>query len=243
MLNFSSPVCSKPLFTVTPRLILSALRTVFITLVVGWVACLSQMAQAASLDDLWLYVKNDQANNVSELFVQQKLDPNAVNVIGTPLLMQAVRDGSWKVYDLVLSQPNVDINKTNGYLETPMMYLSIVGDLPRIQQLRTKGAELNTYGWTALHYASVKGHTEVVKYLLQEGAMPNAPSPNGTTALMMAMANNHQPIVQLLLNAGADPYLVDANGNTALSEALDRGNTDLADALKQWMTKHPQKAQ
>jgi ankyrin repeat protein len=198
------------------------------------------VAQAAQVDDLWLYVKNDRVEEVGELLVEKKLDPNTVNTIGTPLLMQTVRDGSWRVFDLVLSQPATDVNKTNGYVETPIMYLSLVGDLPRVKQVRTKGAELNQNGWTALHYAAVKGHADIVKYLLAEGALPNALSPNGTTALMMAMSNNHEEVVQLLLNAGANPYIVDANANTAISEGKDRGNTKLVGALKTWMLKHPE---
>ena len=214
----------------------------FVSLTMMLIMSVAMVAQAAQVDDLWLYVKNDRVDEVSELLVDKKLDPNIVNVIGTPLLMQAVRDGSWRVFDLVLSQPTTDVNKTNGYVETPVMYLSLVGDLPRVKQVRAKGAELNQTGWTALHYAAVKGNTDIVKYLLSEGALPNALSPNGTTALMMAMSNNHEEVVQLLLNAGANPYIVDANANTAISEGTDRGNTKLVNALKAWMMKHPEQS-
>jgi|GEM_PF-438776 len=213
----------------------------FVSLVMMLILSAAFAAHAAQVDDLWLYVKNDRIDDISELLVEKKLDPNTVNLIGTPLLMQAVRDGSWRVFDLVLSQPTIDVNKTNGYVETPIMYLSLVGDLPRVKQVRTKGAKLYQTGWTALHYAAVKEQADIVKYLLTEGAFPNALSPNGTTALMMAMANNNEEIVQLLLNAGANPYIVDANANTALSEGLDRGNTKLVNALKTWMFKHPEK--
>jgi ankyrin repeat protein len=212
----------------------------FVSLIMMFIMSVAGSAQAAQVDDLWLYVKNDRVDDVSGLLIDKKLDPNSVNVIGTPLLMQAVRDGSWRVFDLVLSQPNTNVNKTNGYVETPIMYLSLVGDLPRVKQVRAKGAELNQTGWTALHYAAVKGNTDIVKYLLSEGALPNALSPNGTTALMMAMSNNHEEVVQLLLNAGANPYIVDANANSAISEGTDRGNTKLVNALKAWMLKNPE---
>lgn len=214
----------------------------FVMMALMFMTSMMSMAQAAQDNDLWVFVKNDRINEVSEFLVEKNLDPNTTNGMGVPLLMQAVRDGSWRVFDLVLSQPKIDVNKTNGYVETPIMYLSLVGDLDRVKKLRARGAELNQAGWTALHYAAVKGNTNVVEYLLTEGASPNAPSPNGTTALMMAMSNNHVDVVQKLLAAGANPYLVDANANTAISEGLDRGNTDLVNELKQWMVKHPEQS-
>lgn len=39
-------------------------------------------------------------------------------------------------------------------------------------------------GWTALMYASKKGHTVVVKELLENGADVNAKNKTGKTALM-----------------------------------------------------------
>ena len=32
-----------------------------------------------------------------------------------------------------------------------------------------KGGDINNTGWSALHYAAVNGHTDVVRYLLDQG--------------------------------------------------------------------------
>ena len=51
-----------------------------------------------------------------------------------------------------------------------------------------KGAEVNARakdGETALVYAAVMGHEDVVKLLLEKGANPNIKNKEGTTALMV----------------------------------------------------------
>ena len=50
-------------------------------------------------------------------------------------------------------------------------------------------------------YASSKGCTEVVKFLLESGVDPNVreEEQNRDTALMKAVKNNHKDVVKLLL--------------------------------------------
>lgn len=187
-------------------------------------------AQSQNREDFWVYVQNDRDSQVKAL-LDQGVDPNTRTEIGNPLLMQAVRDNAWAVFDLVLDYPGTDINILNGYQETPLMYVSIVGDLDRVKRLVAKGAQVNHLGWTPLHYAASKGHTAVVKYLLEQGAMPNAPAPDGTSPIMMAARTGSIDAVQALLNAGADPAAININGDNAVSTARDHGHSELADAL------------
>jgi len=146
--------------------------------------------------------------------------------------MQAVRDAAWEVFDVVLENPRTDINIQNAYQETPLMYVSIVGDLPRARKLVAKGAQVNQLGWTALHYAAVRGHTDVVKFLLEQGAMPNAPAPDGTSPIMMAARSGNTETVQALINAGADPAAVNDKAENAVDAARKAGHNKLADALE-----------
>jgi len=75
------------------------------------------------------------------------------------------------------------------------------------------------YGINALTYAAIKGHTEIIRFLLDAGADPNKHSV-GVTPLNSAAANNHIETVRILLNAGARFDVSDSEGLTALGHAM-----------------------
>lgn len=205
------------------------LKTLFIFLALI-VASTSALAQ--SRDDLWIFVRNNQANNVQALLTQG-LDPNTRDQRGNPIIMQAVRDGAWDVFEVVLNNRKTDINIMNGYQETPLMYVSLVGNLEMTKKLVAKGAQVNHLGWTPLHYAAAKGQLPVVEFLLAQGALPNAPAPDGTSPIAMAAKAGAVDTVQALLASGADPSAVNTNGVDAVQAARERGHTKLADALQE----------
>jgi ankyrin repeat protein len=109
-------------------------------------------------------------------------------------------------------------------------------DTERVKQLLDGdgGAHVNEqddYGRTALWWASMNGHTEVVKLLLDKGALLDDKNEDGLTALMLASANGHTEVVKLLLDRGA---LVDEKNkyaNTALMLASDNGHTEVVKLL------------
>jgi ankyrin repeat protein len=209
-------------------LILNIKSKIFISLV--GIAMLATQAYAQSVEDLWVHVRNDRADQVQRL-LDQGLDPNTRDGRGNPIIMQAVRDNAWGVFDLVLANPKTDILIMNGHQETPLMYVSLVGDLDRAKQLVTKGAQINHLGWTPLHYAASMNQLVVVQYLLEQGAMPNAPAPDGSSPILMAAQAGARDIVQVLLDAGADPSAINTNGIDAARAARNRGHTRLADAI------------
>ncbi|SNX82796.1 related to RMT2 - protein-arginine N-methyltransferase [Melanopsichium pennsylvanicum] len=56
--------------------------------------------------------------------------------------------------------------------------------------------------WSALHFAAEQGHTQVVKLLLQNGAIWNAVDANGFTAAQVAHSMNHEYCYRAIFEEG-----------------------------------------
>ncbi len=198
---------------------------------------------AVNANDWWIYIKNDRDSEIAAL-VRSGANPNIKTEAGNPAIMQAVRDGAWKVFDVLAAQPRTDVNAENNYEETPLMYVALVGNVARAQKLIDRGAQVNRLGWTPLHYAAAKSNVEMVKFLLGKDAMPNAPAPDGTSPLMMAVqAESANPnVIQLLIDAGADPLARNLKGDDAIDVARAKGNTEMANALEKIAMERRKKA-
>eukprot|EP00741_Cyanophora_paradoxa_P021259 tig00021348_g20519.t1 len=70
-----------------------------------------------------------------------------------------------------------------------------------------------------IHMAAVCANMEILEYLLERGASPNAQDKWGTTPLHEACGNHHEAVALRLLAAGADLSLKNADGRTPLDVA------------------------
>ena len=68
-----------------------------------------------------------------------------------------------------------------------------------------------------------KGHTEVVRALVESGADKNNHDSNGITPLLEAIKRNNLDIVKLLVEARADIEFMDGYGATPLNFAARKG--------------------
>ncbi|MEJ2703606.1 MAG: transglutaminase domain-containing protein, partial [Sedimentisphaerales bacterium] len=64
--------------------------------------------------------------------------------------------------------------------------------------------KVDLYDWTPLHFAAQAGQTDIVEYLITNGADVNAKSIQGETPLQLAANNDHKEIMRLLIANGAE---------------------------------------
>lgn len=109
------------------------------------------------------------------------------------------------------------------------------GDITLISNLARLGYDLNernSNGWTPLITASYHGQSEVVKFLLENGAQPDLNDWNGTTPLMYAQLfakkSMDTRIFDLLLDFGANPWVTDFEGLNLHDHIVKITNSDLA---------------
>jgi len=165
---------------------------------------------------------------VVELLLAKGGNPNAHGTRGQTALMWAVAQQHPEVVKVLIAH-GVDLKARSdvwtevmavpphGYLpynlkiphggETALMFAARVGDLESAKLLVAAGANVNdadAWGVSATTLAAHSGFTDLVLFLLDKGADPNA-APNGFTALHEAIERRDEKMVAALLDHHADP--------------------------------------
>jgi uncharacterized protein len=112
-----------------------------------------------------------------------------------------------------------------------------VGELTRVQeQVKQQPDLINAYapdGFQLLGLAAFFGHTALVAWLLEVGALVNSPSLNPLRVMPLhsAVANRCTEIVKLLLDHDADVNATQADDFTPLHEAAQNGMFEVTQLL------------
>ena len=104
------------------------------------------------------------------------------------------------------------------------------------QTLLTFGHDLINFGWTPdnrtpLHWAAIKGASEVVDVLLDNGADANAADFSHNTPLHATASVRSSEMAAKLIRAGASANASNFRGDTPLHWAANRNAYDVADVL------------
>jgi uncharacterized protein len=167
---------------------------------------------------------------VVELLLANGGNPNVHGARGQTPLMWAVAQKHPDVVKVLLAHgasisarsatlSQVQAVTPHGYLpynrnipfgnDTALLYAARVGDLASAKLLVDAGAHVDdadAWGVSAVTLAAHSGFAEVVEFLLEKGADPNAAGP-GFTGLHEAIMRRDEKMVSALLAHGADPNL------------------------------------
>jgi hypothetical protein len=110
-----------------------------------------------------------------------------------------------------------------------------VGDLAGVDQLLEQDVAsvdaLDEHGWSALHWAAIRGHHDVAMALLDAGARADVVGADGGTPLHWAAHHDDVELVRRLLEAGSPLERANRWGRTALHVAARRGCVGVARLL------------
>jgi ankyrin repeat protein len=136
--------------------------------------------------------------------------PDVVKVLLEAGADVRARSDTWSQVEAVSPHGHPEYNRAIPYgNNTPLMFAARVGDLASAQLLVAAGANVNdedAWGVSVLALAAYSGFGDMVTFLLEKGADPNA-SKAGFTALHEAIMRRDEPLVRTLLAHGASPHL------------------------------------
>jgi ankyrin repeat protein len=124
-----------------------------------------------------------------------------------------------------------DLSRARDLASYELTDAASAGDLARVKQLHASGVDIESTDGssTALTCAAISGRTEVVRYLIEQGAKLEARSTTfGFTPLTFAILNDHFDTAQLLVAKGAR---LDAEGDyhhSPLHTAIENKRFDIA---------------
>lgn len=111
------------------------------------------------------------------------------------------------------------------------------GDLAKVKSLLAEDPTLinsqdqNSTSDLPLHSAATTGQLEVLRLLVESGAVVDAGDSDQSTALQVAALRGHPACVDYLISQGADLAFQDNNGSWSLSFALAGGNVEVIEML------------
>lgn len=116
-----------------------------------------------------------------------------------------------------------------------MMLAAFGGKLSCVKELRHYGASYAVQdrgGSTAFHWAMDSKNTEMVDWMIDDGANMEATDYNGWTPLLRVAAVGGSPeVTRLLLRRGASVSCKDKDGKTPLMIAVINGHTSMVEQL------------
>lgn len=107
--------------------------------------------------------------------------------------------------------------KKNDFNRTEIINLVIQNNIEKLKtipNIKDTINHLDNNGWSALHFAAQNQNSELIQFLINNGAKIDAVDNNGNTPLFRAVFNYRDSgnAIEILLNAGADEDIFNLHG-------------------------------
>lgn len=133
-----------------------------------------------------------------------------------------------------LLQQGCDVNARDIHKRTPLHLACWAGQLEAVKVLLHAPSSNKKIGamddMNAVHFACQKGHTEIVRHLINAGIHVNAKTRKGITALHIACQNGHNELAQFLLSRKANVFAKDRRDESPLAKCKDDNLRELIQA-------------
>jgi ankyrin repeat protein len=193
---------------------------------------------------LFIAAENRHANIVN-LLLTFGANPKHKSTDARTFLHAAVSGGDANLVQVAMQYP-FEINAQSDYGDTPLLIASWKRRLDLVEMLLKVGADVNVtdqQGMTPL-LATIpdddwpdRADAKLISLLIEHGANVNAADEKGETALFGAAFYGDFETVKLLTAAGADVTHKDQRGRTPISIAAECDHHDVADFLRQQLSK------
>ena len=205
-----------------------------------FIVCLVLTASEAlggSYEDMILAAQKGDMVNM-EYLMDRGLDPNSTDRDGNSLLTIAITQGSEPLVEFLIRR-KAKLEGLNRNGETALQLAAFKGQVGVVKRLLAAGARVDNRGagWPAIVYATIGGHFEVLKLLVEAKADLDVLASNGMTALMFAIQSDREEMARLLIEAGANPDIATHRGETAYSLSLISGEGRLTPLIESALTK------
>ena len=160
---------------------------------------------------------------IADLVAAHRLVREASAVEARPASSDSLYGDALALRSSALGAEHQEVVWIRRRLEERLRYAAFEGDLERVSRLVGMGASVNASGFggqTALMSAAQSGNPELVSYLIQEGADPNArDSTYAMVPLQHAFVGGSEEVVIFLLEHTEDVNTAGEGGVTALHAA------------------------
>lgn len=176
--------------------------------------------------------------DVAELLLDHGADVHVESKYGLTAFEKSCYLGQEQIVALLLKHGAILRFETNGSGESPISWVAQNGSVPIFKMLLEAGGDkfvntVDSQGCTPIYIGSDRGHEEIVRLCLENGADPNLGLEKASCgALHEAVREGHVVVARLLLRHGAH---VDArlpkDGVTPLFLAVQHNRLDMVDLL------------